>query len=144
MTRVYGTAPAISITAKGQPVMQPRLSLFALFILLAACQGTKLAQDPEAIKKASIMTSRCILDYPEVPGQLTARQKCLNTASGTLLNYYNQDVRTVALACAQKLTELAQAGDTRQVNINQYETAKQRLQMECQSAAKAKLGETPQ
>lgn len=124
--------------------MRPRLPLLALCTLLAACQGAKLAQDPEAIKKASIMTSRCILDYPKVPGQLTARQNCLNTASGTLLNYYNQDVRTVALTCAQKLSELAQAADTRQVNINQYEAAKQRLQMECQSAAKAKLGERPQ
>lgn len=123
--------------------MHCRLFLLGLLALLTACQGAKLAQDSDAVKKASIMTSRCILDYPEIPGQLTARQKCLNTASGTLLSYYNSEVRNVALTCARRLTELAQAADSRQVTINEYEATKQALQSECQSAARTKLDDKP-
>ena len=123
--------------------MLRRFSLLGLMALISACQGGKLTQDPEAIKKASIMTSQCILNYPEVPGKLTLRQTCLNNASGTLLNYYNPEIRAVALECAQRLTELAKAADSQQVNINQYEQAKQNLHTQCESTAKAKLTDKP-
>lgn len=122
------------------------IKLLAFSYLLVGCQSRAVvpvaATDSVAVKRTSEMTAQCLLTYKEVPGLLSARQKCLNQASQTLLPYYNSNVVNVANACAEKLLKLAEAADNNSITLNAYSQAKQSLQGQCESAAKEGLGES--
>lgn len=112
-----------------------------LILSLAACSSIKGASptkpDPQKVQQASIMTNKCLLNHHDIPGSLSKRQECLNQASAMLMDGYGPEIQNVARMCAQKLIQLAAAGDAGQIDLKGYQQKREMLKIECAQAAQS-------
>lgn len=93
--------------------------------------------DQEKVQQASILTNKCMLNFHDIPGSLSQRQDCLNRASAMLLEGYSPAIQNVARLCAQKLSQLAAAGDAGKIDLLGYQQKREMLKIECAQAAQA-------
>lgn len=119
------------------------LCLIMDLIMLSSCSSTKSGgiqgADPDAVKQASIMTNKCMLNYHDIPGSLTQRQDCMNLASQSLMASYPAEIQAIAKTCAQKLSQLAATTDAGNLSIGDYQQHREALKLECAQAAQAAI-----
>ena len=92
---------------------------------------SKTAEEP---RSAPLTKNQCMAKYPMKTGQLSRRQQCINALVKDSAAKMNASQKAIVSDCSRKLLTLADSADKSAISLDAYNTKKQQLRGECNTA----------
>lgn len=87
-----------------------------------------------ADRSAAMTKGQCLASYPERPGSLYQRQKCLADVALAEESTLNAAQQTIANDCARDLLALANSADKAVITLEAFQARKHQLMLQCATA----------